>query len=218
MKTKTIKGYKFVQKDRTSHNENHTWHVGKWYKHDGKLELCSSGFHACREPLESLNYIYGDKWFIVEARGKIIYNKGDKFVAEEMRLIVELPIKKILPPFAIWCAKRCLKYYEKKYPKDKRPAETIKAAEDYLDKKIPLKELKEKISTARSAESPALSVAWSAECASWCAGESVARSAGESVARSAWSAARSVARSARSAQNKQLKKMIYSHTRKGGVS
>jgi hypothetical protein len=34
--TKTIIGYKFIQEDMKSKNGNHTWEVGKWYKHEGE--------------------------------------------------------------------------------------------------------------------------------------------------------------------------------------
>ena len=76
---KTTTGYKFIKKDMKSEKGNHKWKVGKWYKEE-EIKLCGKGFHACKEPLESLDYVYGDKWFIVEARGKIIEREGDKFV------------------------------------------------------------------------------------------------------------------------------------------
>jgi len=173
---KIIKGFKFIQENMKSKNGKITWKVGEWQKHEGELEICNSGFHACIKPIDSLEYVYGNKFFLVEAKGKII--KGDdKFVASEMRLIKELPADKIFKRFAIACAKLCIKNYEKKYPNDKRPFEAIKAAEDYLDGKIKLAELNEKLSAAESAAESA-----------WSAAESAARSAARSAAESAWSA------------------------------
>jgi len=89
MKQKIIKGFKFIQDNMKSKNGNHIWKIGKWYKYEGKLKICEKGFHACLTPQQSLEYIYGDKWFIVEARGNII-NDSNKFVASEMRLIKEI--------------------------------------------------------------------------------------------------------------------------------
>jgi hypothetical protein len=223
---KTIQGYKFIQEDMTSRSGDHKWVVGKWYKED-EIELCKKGFHACVEPRQALEYVYGGKFFLVEARGKILHDEGNKFVASEMRLVKELPIDKIFKPFAIWCAKQCLSNYEKEYPNDKRVSDCIQGAEDYLDGKISLDKLNELISAARSVAGSAVWSAWSAAESAWSAAES-ARSAVESAARSAvgsavwsaWSAvesARSAARSAvrsavesaaRSAQNEKLEELI----------
>ncbi len=209
---KKIKGYKFIQKNMKSQRGNIKWKVGEWNKHEGNIELCEEGLHACRTALQSLDYVYGDKWFMVEARGRLEEEKGDKFVCSEMRLVKELPIDKILKLFAIRCAKRCLKNYEKEYPNDKRVFEAIEGAELYLDKKIKLPELKKRIDAAKSA---AKSAAWSAGSAAKSAAWS-ARSAAKSAAWSARSAAWSAARSARSAawsaeikwQEKELEKII----------
>jgi hypothetical protein len=200
---KTTKCFRFVKENLTSESGNAKWEIGKWNKYKGEIKLCSSGFHASITPLNSLNNIYGERWFTAEARGKII--KGDdKIVASEMRILKELPLKKICVEFALGCAKRCLKNYEKKYPDDKRPAEAIKAAEDYMDGKIKLDELNDKVSAAWSAARSAESAAWSA-----------ARSAGSaawSAARSAWSAAWSAGSAARSAelkwQDKKLNEIV----------
>src|SRR3990167_4379949 len=107
---KSIKGYKFINDNMQSKNGIHTWKVGTWYKHEGQIELCKEGFHACLTPKESFNYIYGDKFFLVEARGKIIYDKKSsepKFVAQEMRLVKELPLKEIAVKYGIECAREC---------------------------------------------------------------------------------------------------------------
>ncbi len=204
---KKIKGYKFIQKNMKSQRGNLKWKVGEWIKHEGEIELCNEGLHACRTALQSLSYVYGDKWFIVEAKGKFKEEKGDKFVCSEMRLVKELPINKIVKLFAIRCAKRCLKHYEKEYPNDKRVFAAIEGAELYLDKKIKLPELKKRIDAAWSARSAAWSAARSAESAArsaWSA-ESAARSAAWSAARSAWSAARSAEKKW---QEKELEKII----------
>ena len=197
----TIKGYKFIQSDMKSKNGNHTWELGKWYKLDkDKIKLCEYGFHACLEPLQSLNFVYGDRFFIVEARGKIIENE-DKFVASEMRLVKELPTSQIFKRFAIFCAKQCLPNYEKKYPNDSRINDRIKAAEDYLDGKITLDELSRMWSLAWSEEwSIIWSIARTLFSTVWASSEavvmSVATSSPESVARSASMSARSASAAA----------------------
>ena len=193
MKQKTIKGFKFIKEDMHSKNGDHKWEVGEWCSCPKEgIKLCEHGFHACKKPYEALEFIYGDKFFLVEARGKIISStKSDsdkKFVASKMRLVKELPLKEISVKYACASARLCLKNYEKLYPNDKRPHEAIQAAEDYMGKKITLDELNKKLSAAcDAAESAARSAAKSAESAAWSA-ESAARSA-ESAARSAaWSA------------------------------
>ena len=195
---KTIKGYKFIQENMKSKNGNHKWELGKWYKEEN-IKLCNKGFHACSKPHEALKFIYGDRFFLVEARGKIIKTKkgeDTKFVASEMRLVKELPLKKLSVKFACYSARQCLHNYKKVYPKDKRPEEAIKAAEDYMDNKIDLDELNIKISAA-----------WSAAESAESAAESAARSAesARSAARSAWSA-ESAAESARFAARSDLNK------------
>ena len=70
MKTKKIIGYKFIREDMKSKEGNCIWKLGEW-KHKDEIKLCEKGLHACRTPLQSLEYVYGDKWFIVEAKGKI---------------------------------------------------------------------------------------------------------------------------------------------------
>ena len=200
-----MKGYKFIKKDMKSQHGNHKWELNKWYKEED-IKICDKGFHACKTPLDSLEYVYGDRWFIVEVRGKII-KEGDKFVSQEMRLIKELPIDKIVKPFAIWCANQCLKNYEKEYPDDKRVYSAIEGAELYLDGKIDLKELNKRISATESARS-----AGSARSAARSAAESAARSAAgsaRSAAESAWYAARYAAESvSKKNQNKKLKELI----------
>ena len=174
MENKTIIGYKFITDRMESKNGKQKWKLGKWYKHTGNLKLCEQGFHACETPLESLNYIYGDRWFIVEARGEMLKDDEDrdKFVASEMRLVKKIDVKAVSMRFACIVARSCLKNFEVKYPKDNRVRKAIEAAEAYI---------KNPTEANRSA---AQSAAESAQ--------SAAESAG-SAARSAQSAAESAA-------------------------
>ncbi len=203
--TKTIKGYKFIQSDMSSRNGGTKWIIGKWKRHDGGIEMCAKGFHACETAYQSLSYVYGDKWFIVEARGNILKDTN-KFVASEMRLIKEIDVKKVLVPFACIVAKRSLANFEKKYPNDKRPREAIDAALKYA--KNPTEANR---SAAYSAADSAYSAARSAASAADSA-ESAARSAAYSAysaAYSAYSAALSAAYSAEKLfQEKEMERLI----------
>jgi hypothetical protein len=188
-------GYKWIKKDMTSAHGNLKWELGKWQKHDGGLSMCKAGFHACKTPLQSLEYIYGDRWFMVEYKGSII-KKDDKFVCTEMRLIKEIDVKKVMLPLACICARRSLKHFEDKYPKDDRPRKAIEAAETYI--KNPTEKNR---SAAESAESAAWSAAWSAESAARSAARSAAWSAESAAWSAAWSAAESAESAARSAES-----------------
>ncbi len=194
-------GYKFVTKDLQSRNGVCTWKLGEWQKANGKLVCCSNGLHAALTPLDSLQYVYGDRWFIVEARGDItcIDTSGevhdDKFCAREMRLVQEIPVDKVLVQFAILCARRCYKHYKKQYPDDTAVIGAIKAAAKCLRNPTPAN-----VSAARSAARSAESAAWSAKSA-------------ESAARSAESAARSAESAEREAQQRTLQKLIRKYTK-----
>ena len=193
----TVRGYKFVTKDLKSKNGDIQWVVNEWQKVEGQLSLCNNGLHASHTPLDSLQYTYGDRWFIIEARGKMVEG-DDKFCAEEMKLTQELPVDKILVQFAILCARRCYKNYKKQYPEDKIVLAAIEAAE-----KCMLDPSEENISAARSAARSAVSAARSAE--------SAARSAAWSAESAAWNAARSAERKW---QQKVLQKLIQKYIRK----
>ncbi len=145
----TIKCYRFVRDDLTSENGELSWKIGEWNKVNGKIVCCSNGLHAAMKPRDSIRNVYGQRWFISEARG-VIVKQDNKFAASEMRIVKEIP-KIILQRFAIWCAKDSLKYYEKKYPKDTRASDCIQAAEDYLDGKIKVDELNKKQEAAYGA-------------------------------------------------------------------
>jgi len=157
---------------------NMKWRLNKWYKHEGDIKLCESGFHCSKGIYQAFSYVQGPILALVEVRGEHGDEK-DKEVWSEMRVVKRWKwTKRDSVLFSIYSAKLVLKNFESVFPSDKRPREAIESAEKY-------------------AKNPTIenrNAAWSAESAA----ESAARSAAES-ARSAWSAAESAARSAWSA-------------------
>ena len=227
--TKT--GYKFVTANMKSREGNITWKLGEWQKHEGNIVPCESGFHACQEPRDAFeNYIYGDRFFIVEARGKI-KKENDKFVASEMRLISEVDLKRVSVEWAIYCASLVLSIYEKEYPTDNRPRKAIEAAEKWLENPNEKNRIAAKAAAAAAwaaagaawaswataaaakAADAAAGAADTAAGAAW-AGDAAAWAAAEGAAATAWAAEAAAAKAADAAwaaekkQNTQLKKII----------
>ena len=154
-----MKGYRFVTDDLKSQHGNTQWQIGKWQKCKGKLSLCHNGFHASQKPIDSLNYIFGTRWFECEAQGEILKDT-DKVCASEMRIVKEIP-NKVIQQFAIDCAWRVLHIFEERYPGDKRPRQAIEAARAYL--KFPTQEnLATLAATGTAAGTAARAAAWGA--------------------------------------------------------
>jgi len=173
----TIKCYRFVRDDMTSENGKVSWKIGEWNKVSGKIVCCSNGLHAVLTPRDSIRNVYGQRWFISEARGEIV-KQDHKFAASEMRIVKEIPTI-VLQRFAIWCAKDCLEYYEKKYREDMSVRDCVQAAEDFLDGKIKVDELIKKREAAYCA----------ADAASGAAGRVVAAAIAASISTTAANAA-----------------------------
>ena len=150
-------GFKFVQSDLRSKNGHEApWVVGEWRKHEGGLAMCGQGFHYCKDALDSLKYVYGDRWFMVEVRGEE-QTEGNKTVACEMRLVREIPMKAVAVRFALACAGMVLDKFESKYPDDDRPRKAMEAAKAWLDNPTEAnRSAASAASAARSAESAAV--------------------------------------------------------------
>jgi len=183
MKQTIIKGYKFVNDDLTSTHNNYRWKIGKWNKSEGELKPCETGLHASRTPYDVSQFPIANRLFVVEARGEVVYGEN-KFVSREMRLIKELPTKKIFVEYAIKCAYRILKNYEKQYPEDKRPRQAINAAKAVL-------------------RNPSEENIKAAESAAW-ATESATRAAVGAAWAVAWAAARAAAWAAWAAESAEV--------------
>ena len=81
MNQQPITAYKGFNTDLTCRDFH--FQIGETYTHDGKVEACASGFHACENPLDVFNY-YGptSRFAIVECLGEIDKeSNGDSKIA-----------------------------------------------------------------------------------------------------------------------------------------
>ena len=91
-------GYKATDKDMQCHGDgsvNFQFEIGKWYKHEGEIELCKKGFHFCKYQSGPWAYYTdsGTRIFKVEAKGVVeeyIPGADLKFVCREIRLTEEI--------------------------------------------------------------------------------------------------------------------------------
>jgi hypothetical protein len=76
------------------------YEVGKTYTHDGKVELCKTGFHFCEHPLDVLSYYPlkdGNRWASVNAQGVSDEKEKDsKRVSSVLAIKAELTLKSLI--------------------------------------------------------------------------------------------------------------------------
>ena len=86
-----LKGYKGFDKDLKC--RDFQYEVGKEYKHDGKIELCDSGFHFCKRVMDIHGYydLQDEETRVCEilASGNIIEG-NDKCVTDTIKIVREL--------------------------------------------------------------------------------------------------------------------------------
>jgi hypothetical protein len=86
---KTIKAYKGFDKDLKC--RGFQYEIGKKYKHKGEIKACKSGFHACENPLDVLEY-YGDidcRFCEVEQSGELS-QETNKIASYEITIKAEI--------------------------------------------------------------------------------------------------------------------------------
>ena len=97
-----MKGFKGFDQDLTC--RDFQYEVGKTYQHDGKVLLCDSGFHFCKN-VRDIDEFYSLKCSRIceiEADG-IIDNHGIKYVCSKIRIVRELSKEEILAQVTIGC-------------------------------------------------------------------------------------------------------------------
>jgi hypothetical protein len=77
--------------------------IGKWYEHDGELELCASGLHASVLALDALSYAPGPWVSLVECAGEVQFG-DDKLVCTRRRALWVRDATEELRLFARLCA------------------------------------------------------------------------------------------------------------------
>lgn len=101
-----MKAYKAFNPDLTC--RGYQYELGKTHIHEGPIEICKSGFHACPSKTDVSGYYdiinfsnyghpYLNRMFLVEMTGKI-KRKGNKIVGQEITLIEELPLTSWFSP------------------------------------------------------------------------------------------------------------------------
>ncbi|MDE2021088.1 MAG: hypothetical protein KGJ13_12190, partial [Patescibacteria group bacterium] len=130
MKSKRL--YKFLRTDLKSDYDRSQWKIGEWRTDDRDIELCKTGFHASKTPLQALGYVKGEILALVEVKGKSAI-ENDKETWSSMRIVKAWHWKKEdSVSLAIFAAEQVISIYEKKYPDDDRPRKAIQTAKEYL--------------------------------------------------------------------------------------
>ena len=81
------------------------YEIGKTYTHDGNVELCQTGFHACEVPLDVWTY-YSGKFAQVELDDvSDKTDKDSKRVAKSITLKVALEIPALIKAHVEWVCK-----------------------------------------------------------------------------------------------------------------
>ena len=94
--TTKITAYKAFEKNMQC--RGYQFEVGKTYEHSGEVEACSSGFHACENPLDVWNYYPLDsRYAVVELDGEISRHDDDsKIAAARITISAEIALPQII--------------------------------------------------------------------------------------------------------------------------
>ena len=76
---------------------------GEVLTHSGDIEICSTGLHGSRKPLDALRYAPGHHVHYVEMWGDV-YEQSDKLVARNRKILWSLDAEPTLRRFACRCA------------------------------------------------------------------------------------------------------------------
>ena len=94
---KTVVAYKGF--DLALKCRDHQFEVGKTYSHEGNVEACKSGFHACEYPLDVFEYYAPaqSRYAIVEQSGILAHHERDSKIASSIITIkAELSLRGLI--------------------------------------------------------------------------------------------------------------------------
>ena len=96
-----IISYKGFDKDFKC--RGYQYEVGQTYTHDGEVEVCTSGFHACPMPLSVFNFYppAGNRFAVVEQSGKMDA-MNDKVASSELTVNAEISMSDLIKAQVEW--------------------------------------------------------------------------------------------------------------------
>jgi hypothetical protein len=96
--------------DKNLQCRGYQYEVGKTYTHTGKVVQCESGFHACQNPLDVLDYYHigdGNRFAKVTLSGKIDRSDDRKWAAGVITIDVELRLPNLIADAVKWIMAAC---------------------------------------------------------------------------------------------------------------
>ncbi|WP_025244898.1 DUF7666 domain-containing protein [Candidatus Sodalis pierantonius] len=92
-----ITAYKGFNADMTC--RDYQFEIGKTYQHEGAVEICSSGFHACEYPLDVFCYYEpaNHRFAEVEVSGDIAHEAGSGKREAANSPVAQLPLRRNCP-------------------------------------------------------------------------------------------------------------------------
>jgi hypothetical protein len=81
--------------DQNCQCRGYQYEVGQEYEHKGSIDVCSWGFHACENPLDTFSYYPPDgknRFFEVEQSGET-KTKEDKTVSQRIKIKAEMTLE-----------------------------------------------------------------------------------------------------------------------------
>ena len=88
------------------------YEIGASYTHDGPVEACSSGFHACEYPLDVLTYYSpaNSRFAIVEQSGRTCrHDEDSKIASSGLQVLKELRLHELIQAAIEYTTSRCEK-------------------------------------------------------------------------------------------------------------
>ena len=92
----SVRAYKAF--DKTMQCRGFQFEAGKTYEHDGEVAACSSGFHACENPLDVWSYYPLDsRYAVVDLSGAVSRHDDDsKIAAARITISAEIDLPQII--------------------------------------------------------------------------------------------------------------------------
>ena len=110
-RSETMLGWHFLATDRRLRYGNQEVEAGQTYTADGPLAMCRNGMHACRRPLDALDYAPGPIVCRVQLIGEISHDRN-KSVARSRRVLWRADATTMLHEFALSVATTALSIVE----------------------------------------------------------------------------------------------------------